>query len=93
MLLNTSILFKNKMIDVLRNHLELITDSNRMRDSAIRFWQRGADDAQQRALRRDARAETHLIPILQKHLVVLAERRAKYDTRHALETVNPLLAF
>jgi hypothetical protein len=35
--LNTSILFKNKMILVLRNHLLLITLSKRTRDSAIRF--------------------------------------------------------
>lgn len=26
------------MMDVLRNHGELITESNRVRDSAIRFW-------------------------------------------------------
>ena len=32
-----SILFKNKIIDVLRNHRELITESKRTRDSAIRF--------------------------------------------------------
>lgn len=35
----TSILFKNKTMDVLRNHRELITESNRTRDSAIRFWE------------------------------------------------------
>lgn len=35
---NISILFKNKMIDVRRNHLELIIESNRTRDSAIRFY-------------------------------------------------------
>ena len=33
----TSILFKNRTMDVLRNHRELITESKRTRDSAIRF--------------------------------------------------------
>ena len=37
LLLNTSILFKNKMIDVRKNHRELITDSKRTSDSAMRF--------------------------------------------------------
>jgi hypothetical protein len=36
-ILNTSILFRNKMTDVRRNHRELITDSNRISDSCIRF--------------------------------------------------------
>jgi hypothetical protein len=36
--LNTSILFKNKMMDVLKNHLELMTDSKRISDSCIRFF-------------------------------------------------------
>ncbi len=36
-ILKTSILFKKRMIDVRRNQRELITDSNRTRDSAIRF--------------------------------------------------------
>lgn len=35
--LNTSILFKKRMIDVRKNHRELITDSNRTRLSCIRF--------------------------------------------------------
>lgn len=35
--LNTSILFKNKIILVRRNHLLLITLSNSTNDSAIRF--------------------------------------------------------
>lgn len=33
-----SILFKNKIIDVLRNNRELTTPSKRASDSAIRFW-------------------------------------------------------
>jgi hypothetical protein len=36
--LNISILFKNEMIDVRRNHRELVTDSNRTSDSAIPFY-------------------------------------------------------
>ena len=37
LLLNTSILLRNKMIDVLRNHRELMTLSKSTRLSAIRF--------------------------------------------------------
>jgi hypothetical protein len=37
LLLNTSILFRKRMIDVRRNHRELITLSKRTSDSAIRF--------------------------------------------------------
>jgi len=37
LLLNTSILFKKRMTDVRKNHRELMTDSKRTRDSAIRF--------------------------------------------------------
>lgn len=33
-----SILFKNKMIDVLEKHDELIIESKRVMDSTIRFW-------------------------------------------------------
>ena len=40
LLLKTSILLRNRMIDVRRNHRELMTDSNRMSDSAIRFYTR-----------------------------------------------------
>lgn len=36
--LKTSILFRNNMMDVRRNQRELITDSNRMSDSCIRFY-------------------------------------------------------
>lgn len=36
--LKTSILFKNNMMEVLRNQRELMTDSNRISDSCIRFW-------------------------------------------------------
>jgi len=35
--LKTSILFKKRMIDVRRNHRELMTESKRTRDSAMRF--------------------------------------------------------
>ena len=35
--LNTSILLRKRMIDVRKNHRELITDSNKMSDSTIRF--------------------------------------------------------
>ena len=35
---NTSTLFKNRMIDVRMNHLELMTFSNKTSDSAIRFY-------------------------------------------------------
>ena len=35
--LNTSTLLKKKMIDVCKNHHELMTDSNKISDSAIRF--------------------------------------------------------
>ena len=37
--------------------------------------------------------KTHLIPILEQHLIVLAQRRAEDDARHALEAVYPLLPF
>ena len=36
---------------------------------------------------------THLVPILQQHLVVLAECRAENDARDALEAMYPFLAF
>jgi hypothetical protein len=36
--LNTSVLFKKRMMDVRRNQRELITLSKRTRDSAMRFW-------------------------------------------------------
>ena len=35
---NTSILFMNKIIEVRRNHLELIIESNNSSDSAMRFY-------------------------------------------------------
>jgi hypothetical protein len=35
--LNTSILLRKRMIEVRRNHRELMTDSKRTRDSAMRF--------------------------------------------------------
>jgi len=35
----------------------------------------------------------YLIPLLQKHLIVLAYGRAKNDTCHALKTMYPLLSF
>ena len=35
--LKTSILLRNKIMDVRRNHREFMTDSNRINDSAIRF--------------------------------------------------------
>jgi hypothetical protein len=38
LLLNMSSLFKNKIIEVQRNHLELIADSNKSRLSLIRFY-------------------------------------------------------
>ena len=38
--LNTSILFRKRMIEVRKNHRELITDSKRTSDSSIRFWVR-----------------------------------------------------
>ena len=36
---------------------------------------------------------THLIPILEQHLIVLAQRRAEDDARHALKAMYPLLPF
>lgn len=36
--LNTSILLRKRMIEVRRNHRELMTDSKRTRDSAMRFY-------------------------------------------------------
>lgn len=35
----------------------------------------------------------YLRPLLQQDLVVLTQRRAKYDGGDTLETVDPLLAF
>jgi hypothetical protein len=35
--------------------------------------------------------KTYCHRLLQQYLVVLAERGTEYDTRHALETMNPLL--
>ena len=90
LLLNTSILFKNRIIDVRRNHLELMTDSNKMRDSCIRFCGPRARRSTLTEAAREADA-AHLIPILQQDLIVLAERSTEDDARHALETVYPLL--
>jgi len=36
--LKTSILLRNKIMDVRKNHREFMTDSKRSNDSAIRFW-------------------------------------------------------
>lgn len=33
----------------------------------------------------------HLIALFQKYLIILAERHAKYNGRHVLETMDPLL--
>ena len=38
LVLKTSILLRNRIMEVLKNHWELMMDSNRMRDSAIQFY-------------------------------------------------------
>lgn len=85
--LNTSILFKKRIIDVRRNHLELMTDSNRTSDSAIRFY-----NGVSQIMKRRRGKERDLRLFFQQDLVVLAQRCAEDDGRHRLETMDPLFA-
>ena len=76
------------MIDVLKNHRELMTDSNSMSDLAIRFykaWLRGQMSDQIKG--------TRLVLLFRQYLVVLAQSSAENYTRRAFKTMNPFLSF
>jgi len=66
LLLNTSILFRKRMIEVRRNHLELITDSKRTRDSAMRFY----GDRLISLFQDFGGLVTHLVLLLEQDLIV-----------------------
>jgi hypothetical protein len=75
------------MIDVRKNHRELMTDSKRTRDSAIRFCEPSVQyDGGQFEIEL-----THLVPLLEKDLIVLRQCSTEDDTRDALKIVYPLL--
>jgi hypothetical protein len=70
------------MIEVRRNHRELMTDSKRMRDSIMRF-------CEQMSMVWGKEKKADLVLLLQQDLVVLAKGSAEYYARDALEAVNP----
>jgi len=77
-----------RIIDVRRNHLEFTMDSKSANDSVIRFYIVPVSEVNINLSKR-----RYLIPLLQKHLIVLAYGCAKNDACHSLETMYPLLAF
>ena len=78
-----------RMIDVRKNHLEFTMDSNSTKDSVIRFYFIPVSEVE---INWSGRARTYLVPLLQKHLIILAYGRAENDTRHAFKTMDPLLS-
>jgi len=75
-------------MDVRRNHRELMTDSKRTRDSAMRFcallW-----SSEGKGERRGA----YLALFLQQDLIILAQSGAEDNRGDALKTVYPFPAF
>jgi hypothetical protein len=78
------------MIEVRKNHRELMTDSNRTRDSAMRFYSSISGFLVGHGLRD---LVTHLVLLLEQDLIIFRQCRTKDDTRDALEVVYPLLTF
>lgn len=81
--LKTSILFKNNMMDVRRNQRELMTDSNRINDSAIRFCVLHVVNLQ------PLLGCTYLGFLLKQNLIVLTQSSTKDNARHTLEAMYP----
>ena len=80
------------MIEVRRNHRELMTDSKRTSDSAMRFcsfidneWVLNRCDT--------VIFVTHLVLFLEQDLIIFRQSGTENDTCNALEIVYPLLTF
>jgi hypothetical protein len=88
--LNTSILLRKRMIEVRKNHRELMTDSKRTRDSAIRFYPLISGSLVGCCLGDRA---THLVLLLEQDLIIFRQCGTEDNTCDALEIVDPLLTF
>jgi hypothetical protein len=75
------------MIEVRKNHRELMTDSKRTRDSAMRFCSLINRDAGMGDL------ATHLALLLEQDLIIFRQSGTEDDTSDTLEIVYPLLTF
>lgn len=93
--LNTSILFKNRIIDVRRNHRLLITDSNRVNDSIIRFCGNRTYISKRVWVKRStvSGSLTRLTIFFKEDLVVFTQSCAENNRSHRFKAVDPFLAF
>ena len=78
------------MIEVRKNHRELMTDSKRTRDSAIRFYSLISGSLEGCGL---GDLVTHLVLLLQQDLIIFRQCGTEDNTCYTLEIVYPLLTF